>query len=156
MGGAVSHERGAPVCWERMQSIPDGTTCKRVQVSENSSLQATHAHSERKIAQPGRRCRCPRARNVDVRLPGKGNSNSPGARPVHLIITMIKSIRTSRLSKQNSLCPRAPNLSKPPRREPQQSPQILVEAKRGHVHSTRCIPTHQRDELLLLLYYSQA
>ena len=35
---------------------------------------------------------------VDVRLPGKGNSNSHGARPVHLIITMIKRIRTSRLS----------------------------------------------------------
>jgi len=35
---------------------------------------------------------------VDVRLPGKGNSNSYGARPVHLIITMIKWIRTSRLS----------------------------------------------------------
>ena len=35
---------------------------------------------------------------VDVRLPGKGN----GARPVHLIITMIKWIRTSRLSIKNS------------------------------------------------------
>jgi len=31
---------------------------------------------------------------VDVRLPGKGNSNPHGARPVHLIITMIKWIRT--------------------------------------------------------------
>ena len=40
---------------------------------------------------------------VDVRLPGKGNSNSHGARPVHLIITMIKWIRTSRLSIKNSL-----------------------------------------------------
>ena len=29
-------------------------------------------------------------RKVDVRLPGKGNSNSHGARPVHLIITMTK------------------------------------------------------------------
>ena len=28
-------------------------------------------------------------RKVDVRLPGKGNSNSHGTRPVHLIITMI-------------------------------------------------------------------
>jgi len=28
-------------------------------------------------------------RKVDVRLPEKGNSNSHGARPVHLIITMI-------------------------------------------------------------------
>jgi hypothetical protein len=26
-------------------------------------------------------------RKVDVRLPGKGNANSDGARPVHLIIT---------------------------------------------------------------------
>ena len=42
-------------------------------------------------------------RKVDVRLPGKGNSNSHGARPVHLIITMITWIRTSRLSITNSL-----------------------------------------------------
>ena len=37
-------------------------------------------------------------RKVDVRLPGKGNSNSHGLRPVHPIITIIKWIRTSRLS----------------------------------------------------------
>ena len=43
------------------------------------------------------------AGKVDVRLPGKENSNSHGARPVHLIITMIKWIRTSRLSIKNSL-----------------------------------------------------
>jgi len=43
------------------------------------------------------------SRKVDTRLPGKGNSNSHGARPVHLIITMIKWIRTSRLSMKNSL-----------------------------------------------------
>ena len=43
-------------------------------------------------------------KKVDVRLPGKGNSNSHGARPVHLIITMTKWIRTSRLSIKNSLC----------------------------------------------------
>jgi len=42
-------------------------------------------------------------RKADVRLPGKGNSNSHGARPVHLIIMMIKWIRTSRLSMKNSL-----------------------------------------------------
>ena len=42
-------------------------------------------------------------RKVEVRLPGKENSNSHGARPVHLIITMIKWIRTSRLSIKNSL-----------------------------------------------------
>ena len=37
-------------------------------------------------------------RKVDVRLPGKGDWNSHGARPVHLIISMIEWIRTSRLS----------------------------------------------------------
>jgi len=42
-------------------------------------------------------------RKVDVRLPGKGNSNYHGARPVHPIITMIKWIRTIRLSIKNSL-----------------------------------------------------
>ena len=45
----------------------------------------------------------PPARKVDVRLHGKGNSTSHGARPVHLIITMIKWIRTSRFSMKNSL-----------------------------------------------------
>ena len=40
---------------------------------------------------------------VDVRLPGKRNSNSHGARPIHLITTMIKGVRTSRLSIKNSL-----------------------------------------------------
>jgi hypothetical protein len=38
-------------------------------------------------------------RKVDVRLPGKGNSTWP----VHFIITMIKWIRTSRLSTKNCL-----------------------------------------------------
>jgi len=44
--------------------------------------------------------------SLDVRLHvlGKGNSNSHGARPVHLIITVIEWIRTSRLSIKNSLC----------------------------------------------------
>ena len=42
-------------------------------------------------------------RTGDVRLPGKGNSDSHGARPVHPIITMMKGIRTSRLSMQKSL-----------------------------------------------------
>jgi len=42
-------------------------------------------------------------RNVDIRLPGKGNSNSHGARPVHLIMMMIDWIWTSRLSIKNPL-----------------------------------------------------
>jgi len=47
--------------------------------------------------------RLPGVRKVDVRLPGKGDSNSYGASPVHLIITMITWIRTSRLTIKNSL-----------------------------------------------------
>ena len=35
--------------------------------------------------------------------PGKGNSNSHGARPVHQIISMMKWIRTSKLSIKKSL-----------------------------------------------------
>jgi hypothetical protein len=42
-------------------------------------------------------------RKVDVWLPGKGNSNSHGARPVHLIIAMIKRIRISGSSIQKFL-----------------------------------------------------
>jgi len=49
----------------------------------------------------------PRPRKVDVRLPGKGKSNSRGARPDHLIITMIKWTRTSRLSIKKSLSRRS-------------------------------------------------
>ena len=43
------------------------------------------------------------SRKVDARLPAKWNSNSHGARPVHQIITMIKWIRTSKLSAKNCL-----------------------------------------------------
>ena len=60
------------------------------------------AHRDQPAMRPPRQL-APVLRKVDVRLPGKGNSNSHGARPVHLIITMIKWIRTSRLSIKNSL-----------------------------------------------------
>jgi hypothetical protein len=42
-------------------------------------------------------------RKIDVRLPGKGDSRSHGARPVQQIISMIKWIRTSRLKLRCSL-----------------------------------------------------
>ena len=60
-------------------------------------------------AGPRFRCRnCPEkvrfsARKVDVRLPGKGDSNSHEAWPVYRTITMIKWFQTSRLSTKNSL-----------------------------------------------------
>ena len=43
------------------------------------------------------------SQKVDIRLPGKENSNSHGARPVHQIISMVEWIRTSRLSTEKSL-----------------------------------------------------
>ena len=43
------------------------------------------------------------SRKVGIRLPGKTNSYSHGARPVHQIISMIKWIRTRRLSIKTSL-----------------------------------------------------
>ena len=42
-------------------------------------------------------------RKVNMRLPGKGNSHTHGARPVHQIISTMKWIRTGKLSIQNSL-----------------------------------------------------
>ena len=44
-----------------------------------------------------------RTRKVDVRLPGKLNSNSYGVRPVHEIISMLKWVWTSRLLIKKSL-----------------------------------------------------
>jgi hypothetical protein len=38
---------------------------------------------------------------VDIKLLEKGNSNSHGARPVHQIMSVIKWLRTSRLSIKN-------------------------------------------------------
>ena len=48
------------------------------------SLISTFLEMTRRLAQPGP------ARKVDVRLPGKGDSHSRGARPVHLIVTMSR------------------------------------------------------------------
>ena len=45
---------------------------------------------------------------------GKGNSNSHGARPVHLIITMIKWFRTSRLSMLSLMRAGFPDSLRPP------------------------------------------
>jgi len=67
-------------------------------------VNTNHIHAKYvKVICEGFGRRGPFSRQVDVRLPGKGNSNSHGARPVHLNITMIKWIRTSRLSIKNSL-----------------------------------------------------
>ena len=53
-------------------------------------------------ASPTPASRCRSHRKVDIRLPGKGNPSSHGARPVHQIISMMKWTRTSRLPTKNS------------------------------------------------------
>ena len=49
-------------------------------------------------------------RKVDIRLPGRGNLNSHGARPVHRIISVIQWIRTNRLSIKNYLSTSKPSI----------------------------------------------
>ena len=51
------------------------------------------------------------SRKLDIKLPGKVDSNSHGTRPVHLIIRMMKQTQTSRLSMKNSLSPYYDGLS---------------------------------------------
>jgi len=74
------------------------TTCATIPESKRANKvtrPATVVTASRNVTGP--------TRKVDVRLPGKGDSNSHGARPVRLIITMINWIRTSRLSIKNAL-----------------------------------------------------
>jgi len=78
-------------------------TCRSDSHSHTLTLSLSHSHtltlSGCDIAFSRNVCTC--RVKVDICLPGKGNSNSHGARPVHLIITMIKWIRTSRVSIKN-------------------------------------------------------
>ena len=69
-----------------------------------SLIQTLHA-SNGCSAKPNQRYRLlvEGTQKVDVRLSGKGNSNSHGARPVHLIITMPKWILTGMIPTMNSL-----------------------------------------------------
>jgi len=80
-GGAVSYERGTPVSTAPVSALP----ARKFHLSQPDS------QSLKSNAYP------------DERLPGKGNSHTHGARPVHVIIKMIRWIRTSRLSTKNYL-----------------------------------------------------
>jgi len=66
-------------------------------------LLSLHVHNLRGAAKCDAQELLELSRKEDVRLPGKRNSNSQGARPVHLIITMVRKIWTNRLSIKNSL-----------------------------------------------------
>ena len=52
----------------------------------------------------------PYTRKVGIWLPGRGSSNSHGARSVHQVITTMKWIRIKRLSIKNSLYTLLPNV----------------------------------------------
>ena len=73
---------------------------------------------------------CERIRTVDIRLPGEGNSNSHGARPVHHIISMMAWIRTCRLSIKNSLCERSRPVGCQSRTVSLNA--VLMRTRRGH------------------------
>ena len=67
--------------------------CERERECESERVRALFQPASQGAMQHGLR-----QVQVDVRLPGKGN----GARPVHLIVTKIKWIRTRGLSVKNS------------------------------------------------------
>ena len=89
------------------------------------------------------------SRKVDDRLPGTGNSNSHGARPVHLIIMLIKWIRTSRLSIKNSLSLELNTLLPKPKHQ-----RPLHEISHPRQHHGPCISTQILKPILL--YFSEA
>ena len=114
----VSYERGTPVA----PASGGPGILRRARASEAGSchesgpLRAVHlprhkwpggaegrGDAEAGHAILSERC-CVCVRKVDERQPRTGNSNSHGARLVHLIITMIKLSRTSKLSINHSLC----------------------------------------------------
>ena len=90
-------------------------------------------------------------RKVDVRLPGKGNSSSHGARPVHLIITMIKWIRTRRVLDLRE------QLEHPPLRMRRMSIRIvytnLLQERVDKKLSTRIFTAHVNTKLSTRIYY---
>jgi len=75
--------------------------------SHSAGLRGGRARADRiSVAEfrvQGEKSRGLAAREVDIRLPGKENSSSHGARPVRQIISMIKWTRVSRLSIKNCL-----------------------------------------------------
>ena len=98
-GGAVSYERGAPEVAHETESNHKNQSNN----DYNSSSKTNQLKRQISVQIQSELQGVSRSRKIDVRLPGKGNSKSHGARPVHLIITMITWIRTSRLSIKNSL-----------------------------------------------------
>ena len=76
---------------------------------------------------------------MDVRLPRKRNSSPLGARLVHLIITMIKCIRTSRMSIKNSPSTDAPQQISHLQRTPNGSGSGTTRAEHAQGHLPRVL-----------------
>ena len=92
--GSLEHPPPAPINSCMRQAVGPISDVWKLYVIDVSSCYP-HSGLRREFRPPYRK--------VDVRLHGKGNSNSHGARPVHSIITKIWWIRTSRYSTKNSL-----------------------------------------------------
>ena len=86
--------------WCKFGHVTRGERYRYAGFDEGVGVEERHVPHEPQLAQHPFHLR---VRKVDVRLPGKGNPKTHGARPVHPIITIIKWIRTSRLSIKNSL-----------------------------------------------------
>ena len=76
------------------------TPTEIVQISTRGSAEEREKRMQRLEVTRDGRVMIARARKVDIRLPGKGDSNSHGARPVH---QKHRWTRTSRFSIKNSL-----------------------------------------------------
>ena len=91
--------------WQRdrrrvLMGLSQGERAPRVaQAGEGGGFMTWSAHLPHRAAWSGAWSRMSAASTHNLT---KGNSNSHGARTVHLIITMIKRIRTSRLSMKHS------------------------------------------------------
>jgi hypothetical protein len=83
---------------ETGQSVRDPN---RVQVMKLNLHNVAHVRQSRLDSGVGVQMKV--HRKVDMRLHGKGNSNSHGARLVHQITSMVKWIQISRLSTKKSL-----------------------------------------------------
>ena len=97
-------------------------------------------------------------RKVDIRLPGKGNSNSHGARPVLLIITMINWIRIRKLSIKTSLSSSLPHarqvvtMATFPTRNPKPESRTASERRCTNLQFQGTLPERQGHLALAVLY----
>ena len=98
--GPYGGPRGVSISYPRGTPVLTSNTAVQYPPQPRLSLSTAQREVTRLFSS---KSQVPPAPKVVARLE-KGIQNSHGARPVHLIVTMIKWIRTSRLSMKNSRC----------------------------------------------------